>query len=49
ARGLRFFIIAALLWKFGTPIRDFIERRLGLMFALFLVLLAGGFFAVKFL
>ncbi|MEE9389478.1 MAG: YqaA family protein, partial [Paracoccaceae bacterium] len=42
ARGLRFFIIAALLWKFGTPIRDFIERRLGLMFALFLVLLAGG-------
>ena len=27
ARGFRFFLIAALLWKFGTPIRVFIERR----------------------
>src|SRR6056297_2064653 len=34
ARALRFFVVAALLWKFGAPIRDFIERRLGLMFAL---------------
>lgn len=49
ARGLRFFIVAALLWKFGAPIRDFIERRLGLMFALFVVLLLGGFYVVKFL
>lgn len=43
ARGLRFFIVAALLWKFGAPIRDFIERRLGLVFILFCVLLFGGF------
>jgi membrane protein YqaA with SNARE-associated domain len=49
ARGLRFFIVAALLWKFGAPIRDFIERRLGLMFTLFMVLLIGGFAAVRFL
>lgn len=49
ARGLRFFIVAALLWKFGAPIRDFIERRLGLMFALFCILLIGGFYVVKFL
>ena len=49
ARGLRFFIVAALLWKFGAPIRDFIERRLGLMFTLFVVLLAGGFYVVKYL
>ncbi len=49
ARGLRFFIIAGLLWKFGTPIRDFIERRLGLVFILFLILLLGGFYLVKFL
>ena len=46
ARGLRFFIVAALLWKFGAPIRDFIERRLGLMFTLFVVLLVGGFYLV---
>lgn len=43
ARALRFFIVAALLWKFGAPIRDFIEKRLGLMFILFCVLLFGGF------
>ena len=49
ARALRFFIVAALLWKFGAPIRDFIERRLGLMFILFCVLLVGGFYTVKYL
>jgi membrane protein DedA with SNARE-associated domain len=49
ARGLRFFIVAALLWKFGAPIRDFIERRLGLMFTVFVLLLVGGFYALKIL
>ncbi len=49
ARGLRFFVVAALLWKFGTPIRDFIERRLGLVFTLFCVLLIGGFFLVRYI
>ncbi|MEM8655328.1 MAG: YqaA family protein [Pseudomonadota bacterium] len=46
ARALRFFLVAGLLWKFGPPIRDFIERRLGLMFTLFIMILVGGFFAV---
>jgi membrane protein YqaA with SNARE-associated domain len=49
ARALRFFIVAALLWKFGAPIRDFIERRLGLVFTVFVVVLLGGFAAVRFL
>lgn len=49
ARGLRFFIVAALLWRFGAPIRDFIERRLGLMFTLAVALLLGGFAAARFL
>ncbi|MFC7703766.1 YqaA family protein [Plastorhodobacter daqingensis] len=49
ARGLRFFLVAALLWKFGAPIRDFIERRLGLMFTLFVVILLGGFAMVRYL
>ena len=49
ARGLRFFIVAALLWKYGAPIRDFIERRLGLMFVLFVVILLGGFYVVRYL
>ncbi|KQI68654.1 cytochrome B [Loktanella sp. 3ANDIMAR09] len=43
ARAFRFFLVALLLWKFGEPIRDFIERRLGLVFVLFCVLLIGGF------
>jgi membrane protein YqaA with SNARE-associated domain len=49
ARGLRFFIVAGLLWQFGAPVRDFIERRLGLMFTLFVIVLFGGFFAVRYL
>ncbi len=47
ARSVRFFIVAALLWKFGAPIRDFIERRLGLMFTLFMGLLLGGFLVIR--
>ena len=47
ARGLRFFVVAGLLWRFGEPIRDFIERRLGLMFTLAVALLIGGFMVVK--
>lgn len=49
ARAGRFFIVAALLYVFGAPIRDFIERRLGLMTALFILLLLGGFMAVRYL
>jgi membrane protein YqaA with SNARE-associated domain len=47
ARGLRFFIVAWLLWTFGAPIRDFIERRLGLMFTAFVALLIGGFLVLR--
>ena len=49
ARGLRFFLIAWLLWKFGASIQDFIDRRLGVLFFLFCILLIGGFVIIKFL
>lgn len=49
ARGARFFIVAGLLWKFGDPIRGFIEKRLGLAFTLFVAALLGGFALVRFL
>lgn len=49
ARGLRFYVVAWLLWKFGAPIREFIERRLGLVFTVFVVVLLGGFYAVRYL
>ncbi len=49
ARALRFFVVAGLLWGFGEPIRAFIEKRLGLMFTLFIILLFGGFLVVRYL
>ncbi|HEU0071782.1 MAG TPA: YqaA family protein [Alphaproteobacteria bacterium] len=49
SRGLRFFLVAALLWKFGEPIRDFIEKRLTLVLTLGLVILIGGFVVIKYL
>ncbi|HKL65579.1 MAG TPA: YqaA family protein [Roseovarius sp.] len=49
ARALRFFLVAGLLWKFGAPIRDFIERRLGLLTVVFVVLLFGGFYLTRYL
>ncbi|MBS0537975.1 MAG: DedA family protein [Proteobacteria bacterium] len=48
-RGIRFFAVAALLWKYGEPIRDFIEKRLTLVTTVFLIALVGGFVAVRFL
>ncbi len=49
ARGLRFYLVAALLWWMGEPIREFIERRLGLLFTIFVVLLIGGFVAARYM
>jgi membrane protein YqaA with SNARE-associated domain len=49
ARGVRFFLVAALLWKFGPPIRSFIEERFGLVATVAIVLLFAGFAAARFL
>lgn len=49
ARAMRFYLVAGLLYWFGAPIREFIERRLNLVLMLGLVLLIGGFVAIKFL
>lgn len=48
-RAGRFFIVAGLLWRFGPPIRTFIEERLGLVFTLFMIALIGGFVALRYL
>ncbi|GAB5387977.1 MAG: YqaA family protein [Alphaproteobacteria bacterium] len=45
-RGARFFLVAALLWKFGAPIRGFVEKNLGWMTLLFTILLIAGFAAL---
>ncbi len=48
-RAARFFVVAALLWRYGPPIRDFIEQRLGLAFTLFMICLIGGFILLRYL
>jgi membrane protein YqaA with SNARE-associated domain len=48
-RAARFFIIAALLRRFGEPVQAFIEKRLNLFAWGFLILLVGGFAAVAYL
>jgi membrane protein YqaA with SNARE-associated domain len=48
ARGLRFFVIAGLLYFFGARIRAFIERYFGILTIVFFILLIGGFMAVKY-
>jgi len=49
ARGMRFYFIAWLLKRFGNPMKVFIEKNLNLLSILFLLLLIGGFAAVKLL
>lgn len=49
SRGARFFLLGALIWKFGSPIKAFIDRYFNLLSILFFVLLVLGFVAVKFL
>lgn len=48
ARGLRFFVLCALLYWFGPPIREFVEKYLGLMATAFVILLVGGFVVARY-
>jgi membrane protein YqaA with SNARE-associated domain len=48
SRGLRFFLVALLLWRFGEKMRGFIERRLMLVTSLFAAALVGGFVALRY-
>lgn len=43
----RFFLVAALLRRYGDPIRSFIEKRLYLVTTLFLLFLIGGFVVIE--
>ncbi|HWK32470.1 MAG TPA: YqaA family protein [Hyphomicrobium sp.] len=49
ARAMRFYLVAALLYFFGQPIKEFIEKRLTLVTTVFVVVLVSGFVAVKYL
>ena len=43
SRGARFFLVAALLWRFGPPMQILIERHFNTLSILFGALLVGGF------
>ncbi len=49
SRGARFFLISGLIWKFGAPIKSFIDKYFNILAILFTVLLIGSFFLVKLL
>jgi membrane protein YqaA with SNARE-associated domain len=49
SRSMRFFLVAALLYFFGEPVRAFIEKRLTLVTSAVAVALVGGFLVVKLL
>jgi len=47
SRSARFFLVAAFIYKFGAPVRHFIERYFNLLSVLFFILLIGGFLVVR--
>lgn len=49
SRGLRFFLVAGLIWKFGPPIKVFIEKYFNILAIAFTILLIGSFIAIKYL
>lgn len=48
SRGARFFMVAGLIWKFGPPIKGFIDRYFNLLTIVFLVLIVLGFVVAKY-
>lgn len=47
ARGARFYFVAWLLWKYGEPMKKWIEKNLGWLSVAFFILLIGSFFLIK--
>lgn len=47
-RGMRFFLISWLIWKFGRPIKSFIDKYFNWIVIAFTVLLIGGFALVRY-
>ena len=46
-RGMRFYLVAALIWLFGPSVQKLIEKYFELFTLLFCVLLIGGFLVIK--
>ena len=48
SRGLRFYVIAFLLWRYGSPIRTFVENNLKVVATIFMVTLFAGFMILRY-
>ena len=48
SRGARFFLVSLLIFHFGPSIRSFIDRYFNILTFVFMALLLGGFFAVRY-
>ena len=49
ARSARFFLVAALLWKFGEPMKRVIDRHFAVLTIAVAIVGVGGFVAIKYL
>ena len=49
SRSARFFIVAGLIYKFGAPVKAFIEKYFNVLSIAFFVLLVLGFVLIKYL
>jgi len=49
ARGFRFGVEAALVYRFGEPVREFVEKRLEIIVSVLVALVVGGFIAIRYL
>ena len=48
SRGMRFFLVSALLWYFGPPVRKIIEKNLNFFAILFFAILLLGFIVIRY-
>ena len=49
SRSARFFLLSALIWKFGEPMRNFIDKYFNLLAIIFMTLLIGSFVLIKYI
>lgn len=47
SRSARFFLVSVLIFRFGEPIREFIDKYFNWLALLFTILLVGGFLVIK--
>jgi len=49
SRSLRFFIVSFLIYKFGKPIKKYIDKYFNTLTFIFVILIILGFIAIKYI